>query len=610
MNKYTDSRFNCVRFKTREVKVGAVGIGGANPIRLQSMTNTKTQDVKASVKQCIELAEAGAELIRLTAQNLEAARALKDISKEFRAAGFSNPLVADIHFLPQTAMEAVEHVEKIRVNPGNFTDKKKGAPVDYTDALYAEELERVREKFTPLVLRCKALGRAIRIGTNHGSLSDRIISRYGDTSFGMVEAAFEFARICRDLNFNDIVFSFKASNTRIMTQTYRLAAKMMAQQDMNYPLHLGVTEAGFGRDARIKSAIGIGGLLFDGLGDTIRVSLTEDPADELPVAKEIAALAARVRSTKPVAQFEEGIDFYSYSRRASQKVEVANVPAGASAPVAVAEILQGGAKPTGKAELSMLRCPDGSLKSADGAFIYKKYSAPAALEADLKTFASAKIAAEISAENAEAFRAVFDAHKDRLFAAPSAPSNGRHAIGEARLLAAKLKAANVSAPLFILCDSSKLSAPELDSDGRLNEASIYIGGLICDGFGDIVCLDIAGDTAEDTTMCFDILQGARARRSKAEYIACPSCGRTLYDIQETAKKIKAYTEHMKGVTIAIMGCVVNGPGEMADADYGYVGGAPGKINLYKARTCVEMNIPQDEAIDRLLKLIENDLGKK
>lgn len=282
MENYCTSRFNCVRTPTAEVSVGNVKIGGNNHIVVQSMTNTKTQDVEASVKQCIQLAEAGCEIVRLTAQNLEAARALKDISKKFRAAGFDTPLVADIHFLPQTAMEAVEHVEKIRVNPGNFTDKRIDGKTEYTDSEYEAELEKVRAKFEPLVLRCKELGRAIRIGTNHGSLSDRIRLRYGDTSYGMVEAAFEFARICRDLDFNNIVFSFKASNTRIMTQTYRLAAKMMRDEGFSYPLHLGVTEAGFGIDARIKSSMGIGGLLFDGLGDTIRVSLTEDPVEEIP----------------------------------------------------------------------------------------------------------------------------------------------------------------------------------------------------------------------------------------------------------------------------------------------------------------------------------------
>lgn len=334
MGNYCISRFNSVRTPTREVSVGNVKIGGNNHIVVQSMTNTKTCDVEASVKQCIQLAEAGCEIVRLTAQNLDAARALKDISKKFRAAGFDTPLVADIHFLPQTAMEAVEHVEKIRVNPGNFTDKKIDGKTEYTDAEYEAELEKVRAKFEPLVLRCKELGRAIRIGTNHGSLSDRIRLRYGDTPYGMVEAAFEFARICRDLNFHNFLFSFKASNTRVMTQAYRLAAKRMKEEGFSYPLHLGVTEAGFGIDARIKSSMGIGGLLFDGLGDTIRVSLTEDPVQEIPVAQDLARLAEKIRAERAVAQKDEGIDFYNYNRR--ETTSLAGGKIGASAVPAVA----------------------------------------------------------------------------------------------------------------------------------------------------------------------------------------------------------------------------------------------------------------------------------
>ncbi len=610
-NSYTQSRFNRVRRKTTEVMVGSVGIGGSNPIRIQSMTNTKTCDVAASVAQCIQLAEAGCEIIRLTAQNLDAARALKDISKQFRAAGFSNPLVADIHFLPQTAMEAVEHVEKIRVNPGNFSDKKKAAPVEYTDALYAEELDKVREKFTPLVLRCKELGRAMRIGTNHGSLSDRIVSRYGDTSFGMVEAALEFARICEDLNFKNLVFSFKSSNTRVMIDTYRLAAKMMAQEGMNYPLHLGVTEAGFGRDARIKSAIGIGSLLLDGLGDTIRVSLTEDPVEELPVAREIARLAALADSDEPVSQTPEDIDFYSYKRRASNLVEVSDkAKVGAGTLPAVVEILGEGAKASGLAEIAVSKAPSGEL--IGGGLVIKKYTAADAgrLEEDLRSMSDKTIAAEIFAADIDAFAEILGKAQKRVLVVPAAPSGAEHAVGEARRLAAKLDSLKVAPPIMLLFDSEKLIDKNGDFDSRLDEASMYLGSLLADGIGDCVCVNISDDNLENAKIALDILQGARARKSKAEYIACPSCGRTLYNIQETAAKIKAHTEHMKGITIGIMGCIVNGPGEMADADYGYVGGAPGKINLYKAKKCVEMNIPQEEALERLLKLIEEDMKNR
>ncbi len=605
MNSYTLSRFNCVRKITSETIVGNIGIGGKNPIRIQSMANTKTQDVASSVKQCIALAEAGSELIRFTAQNLEAAKALKDISKEFRKAGFTNPLVADIHFLPQTAMEAVEHVEKIRVNPGNFSDKKKGL-LNYTDAQYKEELEIVREKFTPLVLRCKELGRAIRIGTNHGSLSDRIISRYGDTSFGMVEAALEFARICQDLNFKNLVFSFKASNTRIMTDTYRLASKMMADEGMNYPLHLGVTEAGFGRDARIKSAIGIGGLLFDGLGDTIRVSLTEDPVEEIPVAKEIVALAQKAQTQSALAQCDEGLDFYNYSRRKSEVVELSSGKLGGSAALMVAEILQAGQKPSDKAEISLIKKAD-SYESLDGSVLFKKYSKgdTVKLSQDLES-SCARIIAEIPADSIEEFADILRENDSRIIFAPAKASGGRHSVGEARLAAGIMNTLKLNTPIFIFCDSEKLFSKELSQDAKINEASVYLGSLLCDGIGDIACVNISDSPEDNAQLCLDILQGARARKSKAEYIACPSCGRTLFNIQETAEVIKKHTEHMKNVTIAVMGCIVNGPGEMADADYGYVGGAPGKINLYKGKTCVQMNIPQAEALDRLLKLIQDD----
>lgn len=596
MDNYCISRFNCVRFRTREVMVGGVGVGGSNPVRVQSMTNTKTCDVAASVGQCIKLAEAGCEIIRLTAQNLDAARALGEISKKFRAAGFENPLVADIHFLPATAMEAVEHVEKIRVNPGNFSDKKKAAPVEYTDALYAEELEKVREKFAPLVARCKELGRAMRIGTNHGSLSDRIISRYGDTSLGMVEAAFEFARICRDMNFNDFVFSFKASNTRIMTETYRLAVSMMMKEGFDAPLHLGVTEAGFGEDARIKSAMGIGGLLFDGIGDTIRVSLTEDPVEEVPVAVELASLVDKIRAEKAVCQVAEGIDFYSYMRRPCADVKISSVEVGAGRPPAVA-VFGGAAE---KAEFSFNS--DGS--PADGGdFRYAKFSRPDELRAELEK--GGVVAAEISCGSLKGFADVIkSAAPGKIALVAPAPAEGRHAVGEARMFAALMRDFGIECPLFLKFDDSKCVNPGASENSKLNEASIYIGSLMTDGIGDIASASVSGSPERDADVCLAILQGARARKSRAEYVACPSCGRTLYDIQSTAAAIRERTMHLKDLTIGIMGCIVNGPGEMGDADFGYVGGAPGKINLYKGRKCVAVNIPQAEAIDRLVALIK------
>lgn len=573
------------------MSVGNVKIGGNNHIVVQSMTNTKTQDVEASVKQCIQLAEAGCEIVRLTAQNLEAARALKDISKKFRAAGFDTPLVADIHFLPQTAMEAVEHVEKIRVNPGNFTDKRIDGKTEYTDSEYEAELEKVRAKFEPLVLRCKELGRAIRIGTNHGSLSDRIRLRYGDTSYGMVEAAFEFARICRDLDFNNIVFSFKASNTRIMTQTYRLAAKMMRDEGFSYPLHLGVTEAGFGIDARIKSSMGIGGLLFDGLGDTIRVSLTEDPVEEIPVAMDIARLAEKIRAEKAAALTDENIDFYNYNKRES--VSLADGKIGGSAVPAVATF--------GKSKDADFQFENGTA-AIDGAkkILVKKYASAEELSADIKRYDT--VAAEIATADIAKFA---DAAKSgNVVFVPPAPADRRHAVGEARMFAAELKRLSLKNPIWLKFDSSKLENREADELSKLNEASIYIGSLLADGIGDIASVEICDDAEKNAKYALAILQGARARRSKAEYIACPSCGRTLYNIQDAVAKIEAATSHLKDVTIAVMGCIVNGPGEMADADFGYVGGAPGKINLYKGKKCIEVNIPQEESIERLISFIK------
>lgn len=593
MDNYCVSRFNCVRKNTREVMVGNVGIGGANPIRIQSMTNTKTMDVASSVKQCIALAEAGCEIIRLTAQNLDAAKALKDISKGFKAAGFQNPLVADIHFLPATAMEAVEHVEKIRVNPGNFSDKKKTALVEYTDAQYAEELEKVREKFAPLVKRCKELGRAMRIGTNHGSLSDRIISRYGDTSLGMVEAALEFARICRDMSFNDFVFSFKASNTRIMTDTYRLAVKMMNAEGFDNPLHLGVTEAGFGVDARIKSAIGIGGLLADGIGDTIRVSLTEDPVEEVPVAMEFVKLAEKLRAKEAVPQFDENLDFYSYNRRKCEVVEINGIKVGGDSLPSVA--VSGNSK---NAEFNF----DSNGKAGEFKFIRPKNAD------ELKSALSENksVAVEICSCEIEHFADTIKLAEGKIVLVAGAPKSNRHAIGEARKLVAKMKSLNLNCPVWLKYDSSKSVLENADEGSKLNEASMYIGSLLTDGIGDIASVEISNDADKNAELALAILQGARARKTKAEYVACPSCGRTLYNIQETAAKIKERTQHLKGLTIGIMGCIVNGPGEMSDADFGYVGGAPGKINLYKNKTCVRANIPQEEALDVLIDLIKEN----
>lgn len=599
MKKYCISRFNCVKTPVRKVNVGGVVIGDGN-IVVQSMTNTKTCDVEASVKQCIQLAEAGCQIVRLTAQSLDAAKALGDISKKFRAAGFSTPLVADIHFLPATAMEAVEHVEKIRVNPGNFTDKQRtGETSDYSESEYTADVEKARAKFVPLVRRCKELGRAIRIGTNHGSLSDRIIRRYGDTPDGMVAAAFEFAKMCIDENFHNFLFSFKSSNTRVMTQAYRLAAAKMAEElGGNYPLHLGVTEAGFGIDARIKSSMGIGGLLFDGLGDTIRVSLTEDPVEEIPVAISLARLAEKVRAQKAVEQTEENIDFYSYSRRACNTVDLGEIRIGAKAVPAAASF--------GKSDCADFCVENSESVLKNGSKIrVEKFGA-----GDSEKFAkaageSAMLAAEIATADLPALADTLRKAENVVLIAPKA-ADGRHSVGEARMFAATLAELKISAPIWLKFDKSAAVNPDGGEMPLLGEASIYIGSLLVDGIGDIASVEITGDAQKDAQYCLAILQGARTRRSKAEYIACPSCGRTLYDIQEAFAKIQSATSHLKDITIGVMGCIVNGPGEMADADFGYVGGAAGKINLYKNRECVERNIPQEESIERLVALIKKE----
>lgn len=599
MKKYCISRFNCVKTPVHKVNVGGVVIGDGN-IVVQSMTNTKTCDVEASVKQCIQLAEAGCQIVRLTAQSLDAAKALGDISKKFRAAGFSTPLVADIHFLPATAMEAVEHVEKIRVNPGNFTDKQRtGETSDYSESEYAADVEKARAKFVPLVRRCKELGRAIRIGTNHGSLSDRIIRRYGDTPDGMVAAAFEFAKMCIDENFHNFLFSFKSSNTRVMTQAYRLAAAKMAEElGGNYPLHLGVTEAGFGIDARIKSSMGIGGLLFDGLGDTIRVSLTEDPVEEIPVAISLARLAEKVRAQKAVEQKEENIDFYSYSRRACNTVDLGEIRIGAKAVPAAASF--------GKSDCADFCVENSESVLKNGSKIrVEKFGA-----GDSEKFAkaageSAMLAAEIATADLPALADTLRKAENVVLIAPKA-ADGRHSVGEARMFAATLAELKISAPIWLKFDKSAAVNPDGGEMPLLGEASIYIGSLLVDGIGDIASVEITGDAQKDAQYCLAILQGARTRRSKAEYIACPSCGRTLYDIQEAFAKIQSATSHLKDITIGVMGCIVNGPGEMADADFGYVGGAAGKINLYKNRECVERNIPQEESIERLVALIKKE----
>nr|WP_277557233.1 (E)-4-hydroxy-3-methylbut-2-enyl-diphosphate synthase [Ereboglobus sp. PH5-10] len=655
------SRFQTIRRRTVEVRAGVVGMGGENPIRIQSMTTSDTQDVAATVRQCVALAGVGCEIIRVTAPNVPAAKCLRDIRAQFSAAGFADiPLVADIHFLPAAAMEAIEHVEKVRVNPGNYADKKKFAVKDYTDADYDNELQRIHDAFTPLVLRAKTLGRSLRIGTNHGSLSDRIMNRYGDTPLGMVESALEFLRIARGHSFDQIVLSMKASNPKVMIQAYRLLVERMRQEDMHYPLHLGVTEAGDGEDGRIKGAIGIGSLLQDGLGDTIRVSLTEDSIHEIPVARALAAKAMSLwqnPKSNPIASASDSIDPFHFARRdigplslapaaeisAEQPPRVIARAASVSALPGVLEKLATLADTPAEAVLVPV-ANAAELRALPQTGKTLVLEIPAAVSADelgenlsaphiiLRTFtaqdaatlrafaavaekrnlalAIATTAADFAAlapalaALTPAPRIILTLAEEPRAVAPAHPTSGYRQLAEA--LRALAPSPLARAPIWIRNTPATALASSGNPDflSRLLDASILTGSLLCDGIGDIVSVETENDPVRATKLAYNILQGAGARISKTEFVACPSCGRTLFDLQTTTQRIREKTGHLKGVKLAIMGCIVNGPGEMADADFGYVGGAPGKINLYVGKTCVQYNIPQAEADNRLIDLIK------
>ncbi|WP_324726039.1 (E)-4-hydroxy-3-methylbut-2-enyl-diphosphate synthase [Actomonas aquatica] len=667
MSSYCASRFRTLRRASTEVFVGGIGVGGSHPLRVQSMTTTNTQDVAATVKQAIALAEVGCEIVRVTAPNKTAARALKDIRAQFSAAGFAHvPLVADIHFLPSAAMEAVEHVEKIRVNPGNYADKKKFAVTEYSDAAYNEELERLHEAFSPLVKRAKELGRAMRIGTNHGSLSDRIMNRYGDSPLGMVESALEFLRIAESHDYHAIMLSMKASNPKVMIEAYRLLVQRMAEENMHYPLHLGVTEAGDGEDGRIKSAIGIGSLLLDGLGDTLRVSLTEDPVYEIPVARALAAKAqAMWRDGQNIAadrfpiDAPDPLDPFHFQRRDITDLALApdvelgreqpprvivrapsvaklpdfaaalrspslkdNPPEGLLVPIADASALaELGAQTleTPSAflglELGATLTPDDlrpTLDQARGPLLLVREVASADLPSvdAWQQLATSRPDTTLALSATPAVWAELAPHlathaAQRVIATVSiaATSDDRHAIGAYRDVAATLRTHGLKLPLWIRNTTAARLTGEPDFLSRLLDASILTGSLLCDGLGDLMSIETEPDAVRAVKLAYNVLQGAGARITKTEFVACPSCGRTLFDLQSTTQRIREKTGHLKGVKIAIMGCIVNGPGEMADADFGYVGGAPGKINLYVGKTCVQYNIPQKDADNRLIDLI-------
>jgi (E)-4-hydroxy-3-methylbut-2-enyl-diphosphate synthase len=574
---YCDNPYRYQRHATREVMAGRVGIGGANPIRVQSMITCDTMDTQASIAQTIELAEAGCEIVRITAPTVKDAANLEHIVRGLRERGCDIPIVADIHFKPEAAMEAAKWVEKVRINPGNYADSKKFKILEYTDEQYAAELERIRERFAPLVRICRELGRALRIGTNHGSLSDRIMNRYGDTPLGMVESALEFARIARDLDYHAFVFSMKSSNPKVMTNAYRLLVARLREEgdDWNYPIHLGVTEAGEGEDARIKSAIGIGSLLRDGIGDTIRVSLTEDSIHEIPVARALVEMVQETPNTEgPTPNIELSYDPFSYSKRPTETIERDGIRLGGEELVRVV---------VRQASFDKVAHKIDRLGDYKPEIVYE----------------NARIR-EIDPSDEDAVRELNESSEPQLVTVRD--DVDLPLIVAFRLLAAKLAPRHPILLKDSLCNRQPAIGDRQFLHTLLNAAT-NIGSLLCDGIGDAVLVQGEEAPGQALRLSYNILQAAGSRIFKTDYVACPSCGRTLFNLQTTTARIKAATLHLKGVKIAIMGCIVNGPGEMADADFGYVGGAPGKVNLYVGKTAVKFNIPEAEAVERLQDLI-------
>lgn len=614
--------FNYRRRSSSPVQVGDLQIGGDAPIRIQSMTTTNTNDTEACVEQAEKIIKAGGELVRLTTQGRREAENLKNINAQLRADGFNTPLVADVHFNANVADVAALYAEKVRVNPGNYVDPARVfKKIEYTDAEYADELKKLEDRFVPFLNICKEHHTAVRIGVNHGSLSDRIMSRYGDTPEGIVESCMEFLRICKKEQFDNVVISIKASNTVIMVRTVRLLVNEMDRNDMHYPLHLGVTEAGEGEDGRIKSAVGIGALLADGIGDTVRVSLSEEPEAEIPVARHLVDYITK-REGHLMVPATASADF-NWLRPERRKTRAAGGIGGSNVPVVIAS-LPNGQTPTA-VEFGADTTPD---------YIYCGSSLPANRKegqkyiVDFNAYTGAKDTYPIFPYNATPFISSVKADVKFLvlqLGAPSeeylaclkahpevvviAVSNQQNKLGEQRALTHELWTNGLFNPVVFaqMYRHSALEKADFQLEAAADMGALMIDGL-CDGIwmmndGDINVRDIA-----DTS--FAILQAARLRTSKTEYISCPGCGRTLYDLRSTIAKIKAATAHMKGLKIGIMGCIVNGPGEMADADYGYVGAGPGKISLYKQKMCVEKAIPESEAVEHLLRFIEEDMKKK
>jgi len=644
--KYTESLTAYKRRRTRVVNIGDVPMGGDHPIRLQSMTTTDTMDTQGTVEQCLRMAAAGCEYIRITAPSVKEAENLQNIKDELRKRGCTVPLVADIHFTPNAAEVAARIVEKVRVNPGNYADKKRFETIEYTDSSYQAELDRIREKFVPLVKICQEYGTAMRIGTNHGSLSDRILSRYGDTPLGMVESALEFIRICEEMKYYDIVISMKASNTQVMVQAYRLLVEKLEEEGLQpYPLHLGVTEAGEAEDGRIKSAVGIGALLEDGLGDTVRVSLTEEPEYEIPVAAKLVERYAKRESHAAIPELKEyPINPYAYKRKETKEVYTIG---GTNVPRVIVDLSRANAsdyKDLKSIGHFYLPEPDKWTMNDQGAdFVYTgtapigfmlpmglkeiiDYKVWTGLEDQANKFpyvTSAEALALSSSDKPKGTTFVevwsedlspelIQLFKEQVDFIAVLRTQNDHAMAAIRRVFAIFLTEGVKNPCIVRRDYGSV-----DNESLHLFAATDVGGLLIDGLGDGILLG-RSETAVVSqkveleelkvlnALSFGILQAARTRMSKTEYISCPSCGRTLFDLQETTAMIRKRTDHLKGIKIGIMGCIVNGPGEMADADYGYVGVGKGKIALYRGQEVIKKAVPAEQAVDELIELIRED----
>jgi len=625
MKFYCKSLTDTQRLETREVMVGNIGVGGNNPVRVQSMTTTDTMDTEMTIAQSMRMIDAGCEIVRITAPSIKEAENLRHIRDGLIDNGYDVPIVADIHFTPNAAMAAARIVDKVRINPGNYADRKKFETHDYSDASYLAELERLREQFVPLVSICKENGTAMRIGTNHGSLSDRILSRYGDTPLGMVESAMEFLRIAEDESYHDIILSMKASNTHVMVQAYRLLVSKMITEGMNYPLHLGVTEAGEAEDGRIKSAVGIGTLLEDGLGDTIRVSLTEEPEREIPVAQMLIKRYDSRRDTKNKAGDIDTLPYdpFFYVRRRSDQILTIGSE---QVPRVIGDLSRSSSiKYEDLGQFGYLYSPNSDKwHVADLAidFLYiglnsLDFDVPGALgiikdhsNTELKVgyyslYDSGQIDQidpnEISFYLCKDTDRIFDQIRSLKNCIVILESDQDHGFHQQRRFFVELIDQGIPNPVVV-----KRSYEGLPKEEFLIHAAVDVGGLQLDGMGDGVWLGSGDDHSFVNQTAFGILQASRTRISKTEYISCPSCGRTLFDLQETTARIRERTDHLKGIKIGIMGCIVNGPGEMADADYGYVGTGPGMISLYKGQEVVEKNIAESNAVDELIQLIRSN----